>query len=195
MPLLIVLCGLPFSGKSTLARRLAAGTGAIRLSYDELWQEQKGETGRSLGFEELSDLAHKRLRAALAAGKSAIYDTLNDTRDGRDRLRALAVEQGAHAFVIYLDTPPEVLAQRRQRCAETGERHSVPSDALRTAAARFEAPESDDDTIVFPPEGDIAALRTTLIRAARRARRRKDSSPDCRRDDASPGAPGLSPGC
>ena len=151
-PTLFILCGLPFSGKTTLGARLASETGAVLVSYDALWREVFGATGQSCGYEELSAMAEARLRDALESGRDAIYDTLNDTRAGRDRLRGLAAEAGAETTVLYLDTPADIRAARRERCRITGERHPVASKILAEAIARFEAPAPEEYAVVVSPD-------------------------------------------
>src|SRR5215831_13921304 len=105
MPNLYILCGLPFSGKSTLAQQLALATGSVLVSYDALWWEKKRETGDSWGFDALCHLAEARLAEALEDGVSAVYDTLNNSKGWRDRLRRLAARHGARSVVVYLNTP------------------------------------------------------------------------------------------
>jgi predicted kinase len=156
-PVLVILCGLPFSGKSTMGRRLASVTGAELISYDALWQEVRDATGLSCGFDDLSALADARLRAALRSGRDAVYDTLNDTRDWRDRLRALAESAGAGAVVVYLETPLGVRAARRERCRATGERHPVSSKGLKSSEAKFEPPGPDERAVVVRPESPTQA--------------------------------------
>lgn len=40
---LYIMCGLAFSGKSTLARKIAEHTGSKRIAFDELWVEKDKE--------------------------------------------------------------------------------------------------------------------------------------------------------
>lgn len=152
MPTLFILCGLPFSGKSTLARKIAEATGSVLVSYDALWMEKNRETGLSLPFDEFSALAEERLAQALANGSSAVYDTLNNSRGWRDRLRGIADRQGARSVIVYLNTPLAVIEQRRAENDRTGERHSVSAATVREEAAKFETPEPAEAAIEFTPE-------------------------------------------
>ena len=49
-PRLVLLCGLPASGKSTLARELADAYGAVRLNPDE-WESALGVDPFDEGFQ------------------------------------------------------------------------------------------------------------------------------------------------
>ena len=41
MPVLFVVCGLPFSGKTMLAEKIARSADAVLVSYDALWRENR----------------------------------------------------------------------------------------------------------------------------------------------------------
>lgn len=162
-PRLIVLCGLPFAGKSVLGRRLAATTGAVLVAYDDLWRERKDATGLSLGYEELRALAEARLRAALTAGHDTVFDTLNDTRDARERLRRLAEGTGAEAVIVYLETSPRTRCARRRRSRITGDRHDVPSDRLAAAARKFSPPTDDEAPMRVLPRTPLREILAGLF--------------------------------
>jgi predicted kinase len=157
MPTLYILCGLPFSGKSTLARQIAGATDSVLVSYDTLWQETHRETDISLSFDELCTLAEDQLAQALKQGSSAVYDTLNNSKGWRDRLRQIAVHQGARSVILYLNTPLAIIEERRTRNQVTGERHSVGSETLWEEIAKFEIPDPSEAAIEFTPETDVAS--------------------------------------
>ncbi len=162
LPLLLVLCGLPFAGKSTLAHALEKDYAFFRVSYDELWQQEHAQSGLSLPFETLTARADTLLGIALARGECVVYDTLNDTLAWRNQLRALAAAHQARFVLIYLNTPPEVLATRRQQSAQTSDRHPVSSENLHRAHAKFEPPTPDEAALHFFPHSDLATLVLTL---------------------------------
>jgi predicted kinase len=162
MPTLYILCGLPFSGKSTLAQQLASATGSVLVSYDALWWEKKRKTGDSWGFDALCDLAETRLVTALADGVSAVYDTLNNSKGWRDRLRQLAARHGARSVVVYLNTPLAVIEDRQRANQVTGERHSVSPTALHAEVAKFEVPGPSEAAVEFTPGTDFASWLAQL---------------------------------
>lgn len=157
-PRLVVLCGPPFSGKSVLARRLADAAGAVLVSYDDLWRERRDATGLSLGYDDLRALAESRLRDALADGRAALYDTLNDTPDARERLRRLAEDAGAGWTLLWCDTPLRTRRERRRRNRIAPTRHDVPSDRLRAATAAFVPPGDDENPVVARPRTPLRNL-------------------------------------
>src|SRR5947207_2676510 len=91
---LILTCGLPGSGKTTLARRLAAERDAQRLTKDE-WVR---DLGGDLWDEQLRiRLEGKLIELAfelLAVGRSCILDFGLWSREERDTLRLRARQLG-----------------------------------------------------------------------------------------------------
>ena len=91
---LILTCGLPGSGKTTLARQLAADRGAVRLTKDE-WMWALGSspwdrTSQDRVQRELWNLAQEILRLGL----SVVLDFGLWSRVERDELRTAARRLG-----------------------------------------------------------------------------------------------------
>jgi len=72
-----MLCGLPASGKSTYAKKLAKDMNAIIISSDALRLEMFGdETDQNYNQQVFQEL-HKRAKKHLRAGRNIIYDSTN----------------------------------------------------------------------------------------------------------------------
>lgn len=85
---LYIMCGLPFAGKSTLTRALAARLGLAVIAIDAINDERGlGIHAAPLSPEEWDGTyaeAFRRLDAALMAGGSVIFDAVSFTRRQRD---------------------------------------------------------------------------------------------------------------
>jgi predicted kinase len=80
-PLLILMCGVPFAGKTTLARAIAVQCGWQYISLDMVNTERGvGMDGQAIPLHEWEQTyaeAYRRVAAALRAGASVMYDETN----------------------------------------------------------------------------------------------------------------------
>jgi len=111
-PRLILTCGLPGAGKTTLARQLAADRSAVRLTKDE-WLTALGsspwdEPTRVKVERELWRLAQELLQLGL----SVVVDFGLWTQLERDEMRTVARDLGVGVELHYLDVPTEERWQR-----------------------------------------------------------------------------------
>lgn len=111
---LVLVCGLPASGKTTTASALAIERAAIRLSPDD-WMDA---LGFNLWESEIRDrverLQWRLARDLLATGAVVIIEWGTWGRDERARLRAEAGDLGAEVELVLLDPPVEELWRRIQ---------------------------------------------------------------------------------
>jgi len=109
---LILTCGLPGAGKTTLARQLAADRRAVCLTKDEwLWalgSSPWDEPTREKVEQELWNLAQEILRL----GVSVVLDFGLWARIERDEMRSVARGLGAGVELHYLDVPTDELWRR-----------------------------------------------------------------------------------
>ena len=164
MPTLYLMCGLPFSGKTYLSKKVAEKFGIERISYDELWNEIHTKEDRDPSWEELCSIAETRIGNELKAGRSVVYDTLNDTKGNRDKLRSVAKDAGGGAVVVYTKASRELIERRRTEAKTTGERHSVSEENFTQAFDRFEEPSDEESAVVKQAEDDVDVWLNQLHR-------------------------------
>jgi predicted kinase len=141
-PALILFCGLPGSGKTTLGKQLAIERNVPRLCTDD-WM---ADHGLDLQDEALHQKSWKALWATawerLADGESLLFEDGLWTKKERANIRAKADELGVTTEFNYFDIPLEVLKQRvQQRNSEGG--HGVATitdEQLDEYSAMFEKP-------------------------------------------------------
>lgn len=101
-PVLILFCGLPGSGKTTVARERERETGAIRFSTDE-WMADLGVDF----FDEMRNRLQGRLddlwKELLEHGQSVILEDGTWKRDERDGIRRVAKRLDAVTEIHYFD--------------------------------------------------------------------------------------------
>lgn len=140
--MLVVLSGLPGTGKSAVAAEVARVTGAVHLSIDAVEDALLGaglERSWSTGV-----AAYEAVRAAaeqnLILGRSVVVDAVNDSEAARQTWRRAATATDAALTFVLLTLDDEVEHRRRLR-GRRRELSHVPEptwDDVRRRAAEFE---------------------------------------------------------
>jgi predicted kinase len=151
---LILLCGLPGSGKTTRAKRLTDEVPAIRLCPDE-WMSQ---LGIDLFDEETRDQLERQFwqlaQNLLRLGQSVILESGFWLRSDRDEKRLGARTLGAAVELHYLDVPLDELCRRLAVRNGTGTWGTVPvtREMLEQYRTFFQPPDADElDLFDRPP--------------------------------------------
>jgi predicted kinase len=109
---LVLLCGLPASGKTTLAHELADAYDAVRLNPDE-WELALGVDPFDEGFQMRLEAAFWDLaQRLLVLGTSVVLEWGFWARSERDQKREAARALGVAVELRFLDTPYEELVRR-----------------------------------------------------------------------------------
>jgi hypothetical protein len=143
---LLLVGGLPGTGKSTLARRLAARSGAALVCSDVVRKEIAGldpsaampaAYAEGIYAPDWTAATYRELLARgqglLERGESVILDASFTAPEHRAQAAATAAATSADLVVLRCDAPPEMAAARIAR------RAPGPSDATAAIAARMAA--------------------------------------------------------
>jgi predicted kinase len=114
-PRLIIVCGLPGSGKTAHAKLLEGRLRAIRLSPDEWMDALSLDLYDEAGRENIEALQWKFGQELLARGLTVIIEWGTWARSERDSLRLGARALGAAVELHYLSAPVDILFDRIQR--------------------------------------------------------------------------------
>ena len=156
---LLYACGFPFSGKSTLAAAIATSVGFEVVAVDAQFALTGVETWRDAYL-----AAYRALDAALATGRSVVFDSVGHTRKHRERLRRRARTSGADALAIWLDVSVDEANQRRIENRARPVREHVPDDGFLEIVSSFEPLQPDEAHISFrPPESPEQWVHRVLV--------------------------------
>ena len=148
-PRLIIVCGLPGSGKTTHAKQVQQSLRAIRFCPDEWMSAMKIGVWDSETRERIEKLQWSLAKDLLTLGHNVVIEWGTWARSERDVLRTGARALGAAVELHVLDAPVEVLFARiRQRTMESP---PVTIHDLMKWAEIFERPSSEEMALFDPP--------------------------------------------
>jgi predicted kinase len=142
----VLLCGLPGSGKTTTARRIAGETGGVRFCPDEWMTALDIDLFDQAARTKVEALQWALAQELLVLGQKVIIEWGVWSRAERDIVRIRARDLGAGAELIYLDVPiDEILERLEARNTERPAGTAVISrENLLGWVELFEAPDAEE---------------------------------------------------
>jgi predicted kinase len=152
MKTLYLMCGLSFSGKTTLARKIVERLQCTYISLDNINAERGLWGGDGVPIEEWERthaLARERLATWMVTEKDAVVDDTNNLRWLRERWRAAARSNCYRTVVIYLNIPHTELATRRCANQVTADRKGISEAVWTEHVSNFEPPDADEQVLRY----------------------------------------------
>jgi predicted kinase len=112
---LVIVCGLPGSGKTTHAKRLEQKLGAVRFCPDEWFEALSLDLYDEARRAKIEALQWRLAQKLLSRGVSAIIEWGTWAKAERDALRLGARDIGVPVELHYLSVPVDTLFKRIQR--------------------------------------------------------------------------------
>ena len=149
---LILMCGLPGSGKTTAAKNLASSMPAVRLCPDD-WL-------RGLGIDLFDESVRDRLecqlwslaKELLKLGQNVILEFGFWSRSERDKKRLWAHDNDMTVELHFLDVPiPELLRRVQSRHSKDSDSEAhITRDHLEEWSRAFQTPDEDELRLFDP---------------------------------------------
>jgi predicted kinase len=146
---LIIVCGLPGSGKTTRAEALESRLRAVRFCPDEWMDALSVNLYDEETRAKIEALQWKLAQQLLALGLTVIIEWGTWGRSERDVLRSGARAMGAAVELHYLSAPPDVLFERIQHRGL--ENPPINRDALSRWCEIFQVPTPEEMALFDPP--------------------------------------------
>ncbi|WP_205781447.1 AAA family ATPase [Planctomonas deserti] len=169
---LTLMCGLSFSGKSTLARGLAEELDAHLVSLDAINHERGLRGGEGIPLDEwatTNGIAHERAGALLAARREVVVDDTGSPRFIRNEWRETAKRADMPLLIVWVQIDPDLQRERVRANRADGHRDDVTDAVLTDHAAHFEPPTEDERPILVDVRETTDPVRIRAIAAAIRA--------------------------
>jgi len=128
---MIMMCGLPGSGKDTCVRDRFGDLPVVSLDDLRVALDVDPEDNQGA----IVQAGKEQVREHLRRGDRFIYNATNLNRQRRGPLISLAGDYGARVHIVYVEAPmPLLMAQNRARAAR------VPEAVIRRMTERWEVP-------------------------------------------------------
>jgi predicted kinase len=161
-PKLVVICGLSFAGKTTLAAEIAK-----RFAYQEVDVDKTKVALYHVAFEandldqrswdHIYEETDRRIERLLQAGTSVIDASRNFRRRERDGARSIAARCRAAVLTVYVDTPEAVARRRLLANRVNPTRVGWSDEDFDDVVKAMEPPTADEHPLVFHYRDDVAA--------------------------------------
>lgn len=153
-PLILIMTGLPGSGKSFFARRFSEMFGAPIVSYNRL-QFELFETSQPNpdNLNLVNRLALYQIEELVKTRRSFLVDGGSSTLAERQRFTKIAKEHGYETLVIWVQTDDITCRQRStkrnpKRSEDDVTTPSITESQWSTAAKRFSAPTRERSMVI-----------------------------------------------
>ncbi|GGP08749.1 hypothetical protein GCM10011346_10160 [Oceanobacillus neutriphilus] len=156
-PLIIMMCGVAGSGKTTFAQRLET-EGFVRLSIDEEIWKVNGRYGIDYPAEKYGDYqveAERRLQNQLIRliqdKRKVVIDFSFWQKAKRDGYKQLIEKAGGEWRLIYLKVSPEIIRKRldiRSKRFDANAAFPITEDALTSYLNGFEVPSCEGEVVI-----------------------------------------------
>jgi len=151
---LYIICGIPFSGKTTLAKKLVKVFGYTHIDLDDVKLNMFGKHTKDSdihqdGWDRIYQEMYKRIETNLSNGRTVIHDTGNFTRHERSLVRKIADKLGIEAITVFVNTPKEIALERLLQNRKNHNRFDVTTEDFESTIDELEVPDDHEKHLIY----------------------------------------------
>lgn len=155
-PHLLVMVGIPGSGKSCFAEKFAETFGAPYVTYDKIRPFTESDEAAQL-------IANLQTQELIKTHQTVIVDSGAETRTERAELARIARTKGYETLFIWVQTDPATAKMRALKSKGTSD-HSLSSDEYDRLFRRFTAPNASEKTVVISGKHTYATQAKVVLK-------------------------------
>lgn len=157
---LYIFCGIPFSGKSFITKKIAQQFNYHIVDLDEIKFEflgkgVKDENIDQSGWDKVYQEMYKRIDNLLKNGKTVIQDTGNFTKYERGLVKKIADNLNLNTLIVYIDTPYEIAKQRLLENRSKKTRFDISDENFENTVKEMEPPDKAENHLIFKHGTDL----------------------------------------
>lgn len=155
---LAILCGMPYSGKSTVAKQLSQN-GFVHIWLTTIKKQYDLDDTQALR------VAGELTEKLLVSNYRVVVDFLNHTEPLRSMFRDIAVRLDVPYIIIYVNTPIKTIYERKERSDKgvaTAGRSIISTDVIQKISSEMTTPDPKE-TITIGPD-DSVQLQEYLLK-------------------------------
>jgi predicted kinase len=154
---LFLMCGLAFSGKTVLSKKLAEKAHCLRISFDEMNEKRGLISGENIPQEEwakTSDEALSQIKLEMEKNINIIIDDSFPFRFIRNDFKSAADQFGYRTIILFIDVSEKVIRNRIAENRKNKNRSDILDSIFDMHISEFERPALDENFLIFNPEKD-----------------------------------------
>ena len=151
---LYIFCGIPFSGKTTLAKKIEQVRGFKRIDLDDVKFDLFGKDIKDSdinqdGWDKVYQEMYRQIKESLSKGTTVLSDTGNFTRSERELVGKIADRLGIETITVFVDIPAKIARERLLQNRQANNRFDVSDEDFESTVKEMEPPDDDEPNIVY----------------------------------------------
>jgi predicted kinase len=156
--ILYIMTGLPYSGKTTLVKKLVKKIKCKVVSVDEILEQKdlwKEKHPSQSDWETAYSEACKKVENYLIDRENVIFDESNLLYVQRESLRKMAESLEIKTKLIYVKIDRKEALKRWEKNLETKEKNQLSKDIMERTFNIFEEPKPNEEAVIYNQNTDF----------------------------------------